>query len=121
MFRKVALVEEDDPDPIWRVVIERIWFRFAAIHDLEKKIRAGQAFLSPSHSLPLNFVGGFAEPGGIEQTNWYPAEINHFLDCIARGPGLLADDRAIVTEQAVEQTRFARIRGAVDHGANAFA
>src|SRR5688572_30524232 len=121
MFRKVALVEKIDLEPIRRVVIERVWFRFAAIQDLEKQIRASQAFLGSSHSLPLEFVSGFAEPGGIEQTDRYPAEINHFLDCISRGAGLLADDRAIVTEQAVEQTRLAGIRWTVDHGANAFA
>src|SRR5687767_14964575 len=102
MFRKVTLVQKDNPDPLRRTVIERGWFRFAAIQHLKKKIRASQGFLGAGHSLTLDLVGGVAQPCGIEQADRYPAQVNHLLDCVARGAGLLADDCTIVTKEAVE-------------------
>ena len=58
-----------------------------------------------------------AQAGGIKQPQCDPAQIDSFFNGIAGGAVHLAHNRAIKSEHAIEQTRFARVGRAENHNA----
>ena len=54
----------------------------------------------------LELILGFAQPGGIEQAHRHAAQIDHFFDRVAGRARNVTDDRAVETEQAIEQLDF---------------
>ena len=62
-----------------------------------------------------------AQTRRIDQANRNAAQIDHLFDRVACCAGKIADDRAVVTKQTIEQTRFAGVGRAVNDHAHAFA
>ena len=73
------------------------------------------------YSLAFHRVHGRPQTRRVGNANRDAAQIDVFLDRVARGSGSIADDGTVVAEQPIEQTRFARVSRAVNHHAHAFA
>src|SRR5437762_4181268 len=117
MFRQIALVQQHDPDLLGRVLTKSTRFLNATIQHLEEKIGARQRLFGARDSGALDLVRGFAQTGGIEQANRNAAQVDYFLDRVAGGAGLFADNGTFVTKQAIEQTRLAGVGRAVNNSA----
>ena len=107
MFRQIAFVQKHDLG--WSVTrsAKSARFRRVAIEDVQKQIGRLRAIFSCARSLRAPARPAESRnTGGIEQANRNAAQIDHFFDRVARRAGNFADDGAVETKQAIEQTRF---------------
>lgn len=82
---------------------------------------AGEHLAGAQDAGVLEEVLGRADACGIDEADGDAAEIDDFLEGVAGGAGEMADDGALVTEEAIEQAGFAGIGRAADDGAQALA
>ncbi len=67
------------------------------------------------HTDLFDRISGFvSQPGGIEQAYVNTRDFHFSLDIVARGSGDVADDRAVMADEAVHQRRFARVGSSYD-------
>jgi hypothetical protein len=82
---------------------ETVAGRLAGIYDFHDEICLRQLGMGARHAGLLDGVGGrLAQTGGIDQAQREALEIDHLLDGVAGGAGLLADNGALKPEQAVQ-------------------
>src|SRR6202795_3941460 len=114
MNSQIAFIQEQQTLAIVEAL--QILWRPAAVHDLNDKVSLFNLVLSAADSLAFHEVEGFACTGGVNQPNRDATNIDHFFDRVSRGAGQFADNRSIISEQEVQQTRLTDIRRSVNNG-----
>ena len=59
-----------------------------------------------------------AQPRGVEEAEFFAAELDHGVDYVARRAGYVADHRALLSGECVEQARLAYVRAADERHAD---
>src|ERR1043166_7733956 len=92
-----------------------------SIDNVKTQVGGLQGSFGARNSFALEVAGRRSQAGGIEQPNRHAAEIDHFLDGIARRAMGFTYDDTVVSEESIKQTRLSRVGRAVNDNANAFA
>src|ERR1700719_670533 len=120
VLRQIAFVQHNDLVAVTGAIFKMRRLRRIAIRDVQKQIGRLQRFFRARDSFALESAYRSSQAGRIEQTNRHPAQIDTFLDCVARGSVRFAHNDAFVTQQPIEQTRFASVGGAINYDTHTF-
>ena len=93
------------------------WGGLAGIDDFEDEIGAVEFLVGALDADLFDGVASIAETGGIDEAEGDTVDLDDFLDGVAGGAGVGADDGALEAEQAIEEAAFAYIRLTDDDGA----
>ena len=93
-----------------------------AINNEEKEVGSGDFFECTGNAFALDFSGGIsAEAGGVGNLNGVGTDEEAFLNEVARGAGLGADDGAGAAKEGVEEAGFTGVGWTGDDSMDPFA
>ena len=95
--------------------------RRVAISNVETEVGELQRFFRARNAGTLDLIARRAQTSRVEQANGHAPQVDYFFDRVAGRAMSLTDDDAFITEEAIEQTRFAGVGRAIDDDAHAFA
>ena len=75
--------------------------------------------MTAANAFLFDHIAGLPQTCGIDKHHWQTANVRRLFDRVACRAGNRRNDRAVVSEQLIEQTRLARVRPANDGRANA--
>ena len=118
MLRQIAFIKNEE-----RIIAGREFRppRRAHVDNQQADIGSSERLVRARNAGAFEFVTRGAKARGVLQSHRDAAEIDGFFQRVTRRPRNGADDGAFVTQQSIQQTRFARVRRPVNHDANAFA
>src|ERR1051326_8507400 len=71
-------------------------------------------FKCPEHADTFDPVGGVPDAGRISETKRHTVQVNRFREDVARGSRYLGDDRPVLSDKLIEQTRLSDVGPAQD-------
>src|SRR5215831_4523826 len=124
VLRQVGFVQDENAlavSELREVTLVGVSEWFGRVQHMQNKVGLFEAFVAATDAFFLDFVGGIAEAGGINEDHGQAPNVGGFLDGIACGARDGRDDGSIVAEELVEKAGFAGVRPADDRGADASA
>ena len=83
--------------------------RHRGIHDVQDQLRLRSRLATPSDPFPFHRILGFPKAGSVYQDQRDAPNLGHFLQGVPGCSRHRRDDRSLVSQQAIEQRRLARI------------
>ncbi len=76
---------------------------------MQEQFRLTGGVAGSANALLLDLVAGVAESGRVDEEDGDAAQVGRLLDGVARGAGDRRDDRAVASQELIQQARFAGI------------
>ena len=86
---------------------------------MQNQLRLLQRRVAATNALGFEFIAAFPQARGVDEHHRETADVGGFLDRVAGGARNRRDNRPLVTEQVVQQTRLAGVWPTNDRRANA--
>ena len=109
---QIALVGNANPDFAGPRLHQRVLLdgpRHRGIHDVQDQLRLRGRLATPSDSFPFHRIFGFPKAGCVHQDQRNAPNLGHFLQGVPGCARHRRDDRSLMSQQAIEQRRLARI------------
>ena len=109
--RQVGFVPNQQPflsRELAQVTLVGVSQRLGIVQHMQDQVRAFKRLPAPANAFPFDFVARLAQSGGIDEDHRKAPNVRRLLNGIARRARHGGDNGAVMTQQLVEQTAFAR-------------